>query len=68
MALIKKTRRNVTIIAWALYPVFVASIFVRVLPVLFREAADDVWHEIDRWRPFDDYSGEGRGPSVRKQK
>ena len=59
--ILKPTRRNVTIVAWCLFPFFVA----RLIPKLFRAAADDVLHEIDRYRPFADYEGEGRGPSVR---
>lgn len=59
--ILRPTRRIVTIVAWCLFPFFVA----RAIPDLFRFAADEVLHEIDRYRPFADYEGEGRGPSVR---
>jgi hypothetical protein len=65
MPILKMTRRNVTIIAWLWFPVEFAICLPRAVRMAWREAAEYVPHMIDTFRPFADYHGEGRGPSVR---
>ena len=63
--ILKPTRRNVTIVCWCCFPIQFAIYAVEGIRVAWREAVDDVPHMIDTFRPFADYEGEGRGPSVR---
>jgi len=64
MAILRPTRRNVTLISWLWLPVQFTIYLPQSIGMAWRQAVEDVPHMIDTYRPFEDYDGPGRGPSV----